>query len=95
MTPSNTLDPILGPALQLEALPIIPSRIGAVQEADTLLGVCERLQARATIESDRESSQQLLNAAEALGVVIVSLVAYSRGRVPKLSHRKPDIIVSG
>lgn len=90
----HTLDPMLAPALQLETLPIIPARMGVVQEADTLTGILERLHARASVEPDRESSQQLLNAAEALAVIVVSLVAYSRGRVPKLSHRKPDIIVS-
>lgn len=92
----HTLDPILAPALQLEELPIVPARIGVAQEAETLTGVLERLHARSTIESDRESSQQLLNAAEALAVIVVSLVAYTRGRVPKLGNQKPNtnIIVS-
>lgn len=92
----TTLDPILAPALQLEQLPVIPTRAGVVQEAEALTGVLERLHARATIESDRDSAQQLLNASEALSVIVVSLVAYTRGRVPKLSHRKPhaNIIVS-
>lgn len=91
---TTTLDPVLAPALQLEALPVIPARAGVVMEADTLTGVLERLAARATIEADRNSAAQLMNAAEALSVIIVSLVAYTRGRVPQVSHRKPDIVVA-
>lgn len=94
MKKTTTLDPVLAPALQLEHLPVIPARMGVVQEADTLTGVLERLAARATVESDRDSATQLMNAAEALSVIVVSLVAYSRGRVPRISHRKPDIVAS-
>jgi hypothetical protein len=94
MSKTPTLDPMLQPALQLEHLPVIPARMGVLQEADTLTGVLERLASRASIESDRQGAAQLMNAAEALSVIVVSLVAYSRGRVPQLSHRKPDIVVS-
>ena len=39
----TTLDPLLGPALQLESLPVIPERYASVAEATKLTEVMERL----------------------------------------------------
>ena len=86
----TTLDPLLGPALQLESLPVIPERYASVAEATKLTEVMERLGTMATEERDSKSAAQLMNTAEALAVCVVNLIAYSRGRVPKVSSRAPD-----
>jgi hypothetical protein len=91
------LDPILGPALQLEQLPVVPSRKDMVAVAEQLAGCVERITSKAAIEHDATAAGQLGNAANALSVIIISLVAYTRGRSPKVASRKPDtnIIVGG
>jgi hypothetical protein len=86
----NTLDPILGSAMQLERLPIRPGRQWAQQEASLLTSSLERIGAAAEGEGDRLAAQQLLNVSEALGVMVVSLLAYSRGRTPRVESKAPD-----
>lgn len=92
----NTLDPILAGAIQLEQLPVAPGRHWSLNEASLLTNSLERIAAAAEGEGDRVAAQQLLNVCEALGVMVVSLVAYSRGRVPKVASQAPNanIIVS-
>jgi len=89
MRHTSTLDPILAGASQLEALPIRPGRLWSVREAEALTGSLERIATEASEEFDRQAAQQLLNVAEAMAVMVVSLVAYSRGRVPKVESQKP------
>jgi hypothetical protein len=87
---ANTLDPILGSALELERLPVRPGRQWAQHEASLLTSSLERIGAVAEGEGDRLAAQQLLNVAEALGVMVVSLIAYSRGRTPKVASKAPN-----
>lgn len=91
----GALDPILGPALQLEALPIVQTRAWAADTSAELLNLVERVMARTSSETNLESMGQLVHIAEALGVCTISLIAYSRGRVPKVSNQPPagNIIV--
>lgn len=84
------LDPILGPALQLEQLPVVPSRKDMIAIAEQLAGCVERIASKASIEHDATAAGQLGNAANALTVIIVSLVAYTRGRSPRVASQKPN-----
>lgn len=85
------LDPLLAPALQLAELPIIPARRWADQCAHNITHELERIGKQAAEEPDAHSSLQLMNLAEALGVAVISLVAYSRGRVPRVKSDKPPV----
>lgn len=87
---TNTLDPILAGAMALQELPIRPGRQWAHHEAYLLTNSLERLGAAAEGEGDRLAAQQLLNVAESLAVMIVSLMAYSRGRTPKVASKAPN-----
>lgn len=86
------LDPLLAPALQLAELPVLPGRREADEIAHGLMAQLERLQMVLHAETDAESLAQLSHVAEAVGVMIISLTAYARGRVPKLAS-KPNLIV--
>lgn len=89
---NGMLDPLLAPALKLAELPVLPGRREADAVAGKLVELCERIAVMAHAESNVESALQLTNVAEAMGVAVISLTAYARGRVPKVS-RKPNLIV--
>ena len=84
------LDPLLAPALQLAELPIIPGREWADTCAHNIVRELERIAQRSSSESDSSSAGQLANIAEVLGVSVISLTAYSRGRVPRVRSSRPD-----
>lgn len=92
----GALDPLLAPALQMEQRPIIPVRTWADGAAGKLATVMEEISQHITTESDPRSCGQLMNVMEALGVISISLVAYSRGVVPQVGSRKPHVnIITG
>lgn len=86
----GALDPLLGPALQLDQRPIVPGRSWAATSAATLTAVLEEIGRRIPAEGDARSAGQLMNVAEALGVLTISLVAYSRGITPRVGSKKPN-----
>jgi hypothetical protein len=90
MKTKSMLDPVLAGALELERLPVLSGRADMVLEAELLTGALERIGAKASIEGDRRAAGQLLNIAESLGVMVISLVAYSRGRTPQVASQKPN-----
>lgn len=84
------LDPLIAPALQLEQLPVIPGRKDMLDQAAALTTALERIGAKATIERDPQAALQLGNVANALSVLVISLVAYTRGRSPRVASQKPN-----
>lgn len=90
MGKGSTLDPLLSGALALEQLPILPGRSEALVQAEILTRAAERIAHMAADERDPAGSQQLLNTAEALCASVINLVAYARGRVPRLRHTAPE-----
>lgn len=91
MSRGNTLDPMLAPAMAMAERPVMPSRRDMELEAHNLVESLERIGAKASTESDPRAAQQLLNIAEALGVMVISLTAYTRGLVPKVGSRQPGV----
>ena len=89
----TTLDPLLGQAMQLEMLPVVDARRWAVQQADALTRSMEQIGHHALCEGDAQAANQLANVLEALGVLSISLIAYSRGRSPRLESRKPNTTI--
>jgi hypothetical protein len=88
------LDPLLAPALKLTELPVIPARQPAEDVATLIVGALERLAPLVDLETDVESQAQLGHVLEALGACTISLLAYARGRVPKVSNKpNANIIV--
>lgn len=86
------LDPLLAPALKLAELPVLPDRHRAEELAAQVLGIVEGVTALSEKETNVESSAQLDHVAQALGACLISLTAYARGRVPKLTQ-KPDLTI--
>lgn len=84
------LDPLLAPALQLEQLPVVLGRHDMLREAELLTGAIERVSEKAKAEADPTAAAQLANVANALSVMVISLVAYTRGRTPRVSSKKPN-----
>jgi hypothetical protein len=84
------LDPLLAPALQLAELPVIPDRAWANRLAEKLVTELERLAPRIEGEKNPTAAGQLGNVAEVLGVSVLSLVAYSRGRTPRVASKAPE-----
>lgn len=84
------LDPMLGQALEMERLPVLSARADMQREAEVLTGCLERIGAKAAAEGDRRAAGQLMNIAESLGVMVISLVAYTRGRTPQVASEKPN-----
>ena len=85
------LDPLLAPALQLADLPIIAERRWADDIAHNMTRDMERMAARITGETDPAAQGQLCNVAEVLGVAVISLIAYSRGKVPRVRSKAPPV----
>jgi hypothetical protein len=92
---NSTLEPLLAPALELDELPVLADRQDMQLEASNLVQSLERIAAKAQRERDPNAAGQLMNVAESLGVMVISLVAYTRGRVPRVKSKKPgtNIIV--
>lgn len=85
------LDPLLAPALQLAELPIVPGREWADDCAHNIVRELERLAKRAAGEGNVTAAGQLANVAEVLGVSVISLTAYSRGRTPRVCADSPPV----
>ena len=84
------LDPLLAPALEMESRPVVESRRLAAEQAGSLTNTLEMLGLQLASETDAASQQQLANICNALGVLIIGVVAYSRGLVPKVASQKPN-----
>jgi hypothetical protein len=87
------LGPLLGPALELERLPVLPGRMRAQSIAESLTMQMESLAAMSASEPDPAAAGQLANTAEALAVCVINLVAYARGRVPQARRNAPNLIL--
>lgn len=88
----NRLDPLLGPAAEMERLPVKPERREADEIAARIMCDLERLALVMAGESNPVSAGQLRNTAEALAVCIINLMAYARGRIPRVA-KKPDVSI--
>jgi len=86
---AGALDPILGPAAELEKMAIVSGREWGQELAGHMTNAVDVLIERAGQERHPEVIAQLIHVAEALGVCAVSMIAYSRGKVPKVSQRPP------
>lgn len=84
------LDPLLAPALQLAELPVVAGREWADNSAHNLVRELEAIAKRAAGETDAQASGQLENITTAIGVVVISLTAYSRGRTPRVRSQEPS-----
>lgn len=90
MKPSNALDPILAQALQMEQRPVRRDRQLFEVEASNLLQVLERIGPHLEREANPAASGQLQNMCSALGVIIISMMAYARGLNPQVASKKPN-----
>jgi predicted component of type VI protein secretion system len=87
------LDPLLAGALQMEQLPVVSSRADMVHTCEKLTQCIESISGKCTIEPDREAAQQLANIGESLAACVISLMAYTRGRSPKVASKKPNTTI--
>lgn len=85
------LDPLLAPALQLADLPVVPDRKWADTIAHNLTRDLEKMALRAADERDPQAANQLANVTEVLAVAVISLVAYSRGKVPRVKSAEAPV----
>lgn len=85
------LDPLLAPALQLAELPIVDGRQWADDCAHNIVRELERIAKRSAGELDELAAGQLANVAQVLGVSVISLTAYSRGRTPRVRADAPPV----
>jgi formyltetrahydrofolate hydrolase len=89
----NFLDPILAGALEMERLPVQSNRADMVHTCEKLTVCIETISVKATIEGDPQAAQQLANIGESLAACVISLMAYTRGRSPKVASKKPNTII--
>jgi predicted component of type VI protein secretion system len=87
------LDPLLAGALEMERLPVQSNRADMVHTCEKLAQCIESIGGKATFESDGEAAQQLANIGESLAACVISLMAYTRGRSPKVASKKPNTII--
>lgn len=89
-------DPLMAPLSRLMQLPVIPARAWAEQEADRITAAGITVAQIAVDEADKRSQAQLAAVAQSLQANAVSLIAYARGKIPRVERAEPNtnIIVS-
>lgn len=87
------LDPLLAGALEMERLPVQSNRADMVHTCEKLTQCIESISTKATIEGDGQAAQQLANIGESLAACVISLMAYTRGRSPKVASKKPNTLI--
>jgi hypothetical protein len=93
MAAPNALDPILGQALQMEQRPVRHDRQSTELEASNLMQSLERVGSQLERERDPMAMSQLKHICESLGVLIIGLMAYNRGLVPRVANKAPNTSV--
>jgi anti-sigma factor ChrR (cupin superfamily) len=87
------LDPLLAGALDMERLPVVSNRADMVHTCEKLTQCIESIGGKSMIEGDRDAQQQLANLGEALAACVISLIAYTRGKSPKVKSKKPNTTI--
>lgn len=74
----------------MEQRAVRPERQLMQLEASNLMQSLERIGAQLERERDPMAMSQLKHICEAQGVLIISLMAYSRGLVPRVANKAPE-----